>query len=134
MSFVLDASVTASWYLPDEQHVAALAVRQKFASERAYVPQHWWFEIRNTLLMAERRGRTTGELTRAALANLARLPVIETLRPDDHAVFALARRHALTFYDATYLELARRERVALATLDDRLADAAGREGVQVLPD
>jgi predicted nucleic acid-binding protein len=52
--------------------------------------------------------------------------------PADDAVFAIARRHRLTFYDAAYLELAKRERIALATLDDALAVAAAAEGVELI--
>ena len=44
----------------------------------------------------------------------------------------LARRHRLTVYDAAYLELAVRERLDLATLDENLAEAARREGVAVI--
>ena len=52
--------------------------------------------------------------------------------PKAEAVFALARRHGLTFYDAAYLELAMRERIALATLDQALARAAIAEGVPLI--
>ena len=40
----------------------------------------------------------------------------------------------LTVYDATYLELALRRRVPLATLEQALAEAAKVEGIKVLPD
>lgn len=43
----------------------------------------------------------------------------------------LARRHRLTLYDATYLELAARRRLPLATFDAVLARAATAEGVAV---
>lgn len=43
----------------------------------------------------------------------------------------LARRHQLTSYDACYLELAMREGAPLATLDQRLKQAADSEGVRV---
>ncbi len=42
---------------------------------------------------------------------------------------ALARRHNLTVYDASYLETAIRRQAALATLDSDLAVAASREGL-----
>jgi predicted nucleic acid-binding protein len=45
---------------------------------------------------------------------------------------ALARRHRLTVYDAAYLELALREVVPLATLDQALAAAAQAEGVSLV--
>ena len=41
----------------------------------------------------------------------------------------LARARKLTVYDAAYLELARRERLPLATLDGALEKAAVAEGV-----
>ena len=47
-------------------------------------------------------------------------------------MFALATRYRLTFYDAAYLELAQRERIALATLDRPLARAAAAEGVPLI--
>lgn len=45
---------------------------------------------------------------------------------------ALADRHRLTIYDATYLELAIRRGLPLATLDQELRVAAEREGVPLL--
>jgi predicted nucleic acid-binding protein len=45
---------------------------------------------------------------------------------------ALARRYRLTFYDAAYLELAQREGMPLATLDQELAIAARAEGVTLI--
>jgi predicted nucleic acid-binding protein len=47
-------------------------------------------------------------------------------------VLALGRSQNLTVYDASYFELARRERLPLATLDERLREAARRVGVAVL--
>jgi predicted nucleic acid-binding protein len=41
----------------------------------------------------------------------------------------LARTHHLSAYDAAYLELAIREGLPLATLDDDLRRAAARAGV-----
>ena len=46
----------------------------------------------------------------------------------------LARRHSLTFYDAAYLELAKREGLPLATLDRDLEKAAIAEGVALFGD
>lgn len=47
-------------------------------------------------------------------------------------VSALASRHRLTTYDATYLELAIRLALPLATLDRRMRAAASAEGVPLL--
>jgi predicted nucleic acid-binding protein len=45
----------------------------------------------------------------------------------------LSDHFALTAYDASYLELAIRRQLALATLDRQLADAARASGIEVLP-
>ena len=44
---------------------------------------------------------------------------------------AAAGRYGLTAYDAAYVELAFREGLTLATLDDRMRDAAAKAGVAV---
>ena len=56
---------------------------------------------------------------------------LDTL-PSDDTLFSLAKRHRLTFYDAAYLELAQREGIALATLDQALSRAATAEGVPLI--
>ena len=96
------------------------------------VPLHWWFEVRNAMLTAERRGRISERLTSIALSRLSRLPITTASRPDEADVFALARKHCLTFSDAVYLELAQQRNMPLATLDDHLAAAANIEGVGVI--
>ena len=75
-------------------------------------------EITNVLGMAERRGRLTPDSVVGALA-LAEVG----------GVLDLMRRHRLTAYDATYLELAIRLRLPLATKDRELLVAAPLVGV-----
>jgi predicted nucleic acid-binding protein len=130
--YVLDASVAASWCFHDETDSRADAALGRLGNDRALVPIHWWFEIRNVLLVGERRKRTSEQYTRWFLARLERLPIDLAPLPEPHAVFDLGRRHGLTFSDAAYLELARRESLALATLDGELAAAARSEGVSLL--
>ena len=132
MPLVLDASVAASWFFEDENHPASSRTWTLLRSDDALVPAHWWFEVRNTLLVGERRGRSTAQRTDFAIDRLARMTIAHAAYPADADVFALARKHQLTFYDAAYLELAAREGLALATLDKRLAEAARREGVALV--
>ena len=47
-------------------------------------------------------------------------------------ILDLAREQELSSYDASYLELAIREGLPLATLDGRLKDAAARVGVPLV--
>jgi predicted nucleic acid-binding protein len=132
MPVVVDASVTISWYLADEAAATTQTVLGILAEVEGIVPALWWFEIRNALLMNERRGRLDATQIAAILAHLAKLPIVLDRDPTGDAVFALARRYRLTFYDAAYLELALRRDAPLATLDRRLAAAARAAAVRLL--
>jgi hypothetical protein len=57
MPFVLDASVAACWAFEDEDHPTATLALGPIRSDQARVPSLWWFEVRNTLIINERRGR-----------------------------------------------------------------------------
>ncbi len=124
MPFVIDASIAACWAFKDEDHPIATLALERIRSDEARAPSLWWFEVRNTLIMSERRSRLTEADTAAFLRGLARLGVTVDRLPDEAAVLTLARRHRLTVYDAAYLELAQRENIPLATLDNALAHAA----------
>jgi predicted nucleic acid-binding protein len=132
MPFVLDASVAACWAFDDEDHPRAALALDRIRSDPALVPSLWWFEVRNTLLVNERRGRLTESDTTAFLRALARLTVTIDRVPGEESVLSLARRHRLTVYDAAYLELAQREGVPLATLDGMLERAAQAEDLLLL--
>lgn len=124
MPFVLDASVAACWLMPDEVHPLAARTGERLIDDHAVVPRIWWFEIRNLLVVNERRGRLDIDKSSRALGILRRLPIEFDHGTDEEALLGIARRHRLSVYDAAYLELARRERFPLATLDRALASAA----------
>lgn len=129
MAFVIDASVAAAWLFADEVSAIADAAYHRLKTEDAIAPSLWWFEMRNLLLVNERRGRTDAAQTGRALALLGALPIRRLGETEDDQLLSLARRHGLTAYDAAYLELALRERAVLATLDKALARSAAAEGV-----
>jgi len=132
MSFVLDASVAVAWAFAGEAHPVASAALALIGSEEGRVPSLWWFEVRNVLIINERRGRLCETDTAQFLRNLARLPIIVDRTPEEVSVRALARRHGLTVYDASYLELAQRSAAPLATLDVTLAQAAQRDNISLI--
>ena len=132
MAYVLDASVTACWAFQDEDHPDADLAFQRINAEEAVVPCLWWFEVRNILVVNERRRRIGESDTAAFLSNLSRLRVRIDRLPDEAAVLRLARTHRLSVYDAAYLELAQRESLPLATLDASLRTAAVAERVPLL--
>jgi predicted nucleic acid-binding protein len=132
MPFVLDSSVSATWCFPDEEHETAEAAFDRLDGDEAVVPALWWFEIRNILVVSERRGRIDAAGTASFLANLERLSIRIDHDPDSGTVLALARKHNLTGYDAAYLELALRRGLPLASLDRPLVAAARADGVPLL--
>jgi predicted nucleic acid-binding protein len=132
MPLVIDASLVAAWHFPDERSALGDSIMARLESDSARMPALWWFEVRNVLLIGERRGRTMREHSERFLDFLRGLPIEIAPLPKELAVLSLARRHQLSFYDAAYLELAQRERIALATLDRALARAAVTEGVELI--
>jgi len=132
MAFVLDASTTACWAFEDEVHPDADEALLRMRDEEAVVPSLWWFEIRNILVVNERRRRIAESDATVFLSNLSRLRIRVDRTPDENAVLRLARTHRLSVYDAAYLELARREGLRVATLDADLRLAAAAEGVKLV--
>jgi predicted nucleic acid-binding protein len=132
MPFVIDASIAACWAFEDEDHPVAALALERIRSDEALVPSLWWFEVRNTLIVNERRGRLTEADVTVFLRGLARLGVTIDRTPDEAAILTLARRHRLTVYEASYLELAQREGVLLATLDTDLVNAARGERLPLI--
>jgi predicted nucleic acid-binding protein len=95
-------------------------------------PLQFWFEVRNVVLLGLRRNRLTPDGMVSALARIDSATVAFDPLPESARIVMLARRRRLSFYDAAYLELAQREAVALATLDQALARAAVAEGVPLI--
>jgi predicted nucleic acid-binding protein len=117
--------------MQDESDPRADAAQARALTDQPIVPAIWWYEIRNILVLNERRGRiaiadseqfieSTGSLPRTAFPEHSR----ETLR--------LARNYRLSVYDAAYLALAKAEGIPLATLDRGLEAAATAEGVEIV--
>jgi len=136
-SFVLDASVALRWFLDRAVPPYAARVRQLLlAGSRAVVPALWNLEMANALAVAERRSVLASDDVDRAAASIEQL-VLQALDVDAAAVsvrnsLATARAFNLSSYDAVYLDLARREKLPLATLDDHLRAATTRAGVALL--
>lgn len=132
MAFILDASVTASWGLADEVSPLADKTRLLLNNEDALVPQIWWYEVRNLMLVNERRQRLTEKDTANFLQDLSLLPIQIVKGENEDAIFVLARLDRLSFYGAAYLALAQREHLPIATLDKALRSAATAAEVPLL--
>jgi predicted nucleic acid-binding protein len=134
--FVLDASVALSWVFEDEYSSYSQFVAEVMDEGHAIVPVVWPLEVANAVLISVRRGR----LLESAAPSL--IGALDRLRIDiDHgiALESLAQTtltmglvHRVSAYDASYLELSLRRGLPLATLDQRLAEAAGAAGIRIL--
>jgi predicted nucleic acid-binding protein len=132
MALVVDASLAAAWFLPDEHNDAADLVMGELAKNPGRAPSLFWFETRNLFLVAERRGRLKPGEAATTMAQLRAFPILDEGTGNDRLTLALAERHGLSGYDASYLALAVSEGLPLGTLDRRLASAARAQGVDVL--
>jgi predicted nucleic acid-binding protein len=135
-AFVLDASITLGWTLDRPVPVrAALARRLITAGAIPVVPTLWRHEVSNAVVMSERRGRLTAGQVRTLTADLEEFSAgveVEPLNAGISVLIETARRTNLTVYDAAYLELAARRRLPLATLDDKLREAARQAGLELI--
>jgi predicted nucleic acid-binding protein len=135
-SFVVDASVGFAWVYPGQatpetdQLLNAVA-----AGAMVIVPALWYLEMANVLLIAQRRLRLTSVQRRVALEKLTAMQFTVDEEGARHAfgkTSELAEKYGLTIYDATYLELALRRSLPLATRDEALKTAAKQCGVKAL--
>ncbi len=130
MAFVLDASVTMAWCFEDEVTPYSEEVLDSLSETTAIVPTLWWLEVANVLLVGERRQRLTQAQSARFTELLTALPIETAQEQDAFApLLALGREHKLSAYDASYLSLASRLGLPLATSDDKLREAARRIGV-----
>jgi predicted nucleic acid-binding protein len=134
--FVLDASVAVAWCFEDEATKFTESVLDLLsAGAEALVPAIWPVEVANALLNAERRKRILLAQVTALLQRIAGLPIavlaIDAPRAFEH-ILPVARQQSLSGNDAAYLELALRQGLPLATLDEQLRRAAKTTGVVLL--
>lgn len=136
MSVVIDSSVTLAWFFEDERSDETENVLDQVATAGAIVPSLWRLEIANGFQSALRRKRITVAFRDASLANLRAFPIVVDTETDRHAwgsTLALSERFGLTSYDASYLELAQRLRLPLASLDRELRTACRALRVSLKP-
>lgn len=136
MSFVLDNSVTMRWFFGDgkpKELAYAVNVLDAMKQQNALVPVTWGLEVSNVIARAEAKGLVTEARSEQFLEMLDNVDI-----DVDNATFAhalsdtlhLARRYKLSAYNASYLELALRLGLPLATLDEDLQKVARKTGVK----
>ena len=136
MSFVLDNSVTMRWFFGDgkpQELAYADKILDAMKKTSAHVPATWGLEVANVISRAETKGLVTEARSGAFLEMLEGVDIEVDAATSAHALsgtLQLARRYKLSAYDASYLELALRLGMPLATLDEDLQKAAKKAGVK----
>ena len=129
-----------SWLLADakptdKRYAASVLASLAENDTTAGVPVTWGLEIANVVARAEAKGLVTEAQSEAFLEMLAGVRISPDSATFTRALvetLSLARRYRLSSYDASYLELALRLGLPLATLDSDLLKAARKAGVRRL--
>ena len=136
-SFVLDANVVISFLLHERSAYADRVFQKHLAlGATAHVPSLWHLEIRNALFLKERAKKLMAGEANLALSSLAGLKILTDAHTTASSTLMHLERmmlhHGLTSYDATYLELAYRLDVPIATEDKEIISAAKSLRVSIL--
>ena len=133
--FVIDNSVVMTWCFKDEKNKYTDAILDTLEFSTAFVPSIWPLEVGNVLLVAERKKRLSKADSTRFITLLAELPIVIEPEPPDRMmrnILTLAREQQISTYDASYLDLAMRKGIPIATLDKSLRKAAKRSKVSIL--
>lgn len=133
--FVVDNSVVMAWCFQDETNRYADAILGYLEDGVAYVPAIWPLEVCNVLLVAERSKRLSQADSAHFVSLLFELPIIVEQESPERMlsdILAVAREYKLSSYDASYLDLAMRRGLPLATMDKNLIAAAKKSSVSIL--
>lgn len=133
-SFVIDNSVVMSWCFKDESNKYADAVLERLCEATAFVPSIWPLEVINVLLVAERKKRLSEADSVRFTTLLSQLPITVEHEHSGRIMtdlLSLSRANNLSSYDASYLNLAMKKGLPIATLDIRLRDAAKTANVPI---
>jgi hypothetical protein len=72
---VLDCSIVMAWYFVDESDAYADQVARQLPDRIAFVPMNWPLEVANTLIVGERRKRSTQAQAARMIAYLSAMPI-----------------------------------------------------------
>ena len=133
--FVLDASVSVCWCFENQATAYSERIFELMAEgSEARVPFLWPAEMASVLVLAERNKRIAPARVAAQIEAIGQWSIqvdAEGINRSFQQILTLAREYQLTTYDAAYLELAMRDALPLATLDQRLRRAARAVGVSL---
>ena len=137
-AFVMDASVTAAWLLPDQasSHTQRLYARIRRHEVDPQAPNVWQWECGNLIASGVNNGRiphSSVEGLWGVLEAIRHRVELHDLAPAQHkAVLDVALDTGLPVYDAAYLWLAQSLKLPLASFDPAQVAAAQKRGITLL--
>jgi predicted nucleic acid-binding protein len=138
---VLDASIAGGWIFPAQSTDYKKRVLDAVNEASALVPALWHTEVANMLVKRRVVAKLSLEVMQPLMVYFDHLPVVTEELDNSTASRAknwkiskqveLAFKYELTSYDATYLALAMRSNLPLASADEALIQAAHKSGVAI---
>lgn len=135
MRVVIDASAALAWCYVDERTPESTKLLEYVNTNGAVVPQLWHLEVCNALIIGEIRKRITYAEMIGQLEHFRQLHIDvdnSTASLAWNSILSIARQEKLTTYDASYVELAVRLNLALASRDKAMLNAAKKLGVDII--
>jgi len=134
---ILDASVVLKWYLSDEKlssSALSLLDRHVFGELEILAPSLLEYEVINGLMIAQKRGRIKETIILEAVEGFINLGI----KYHSPALFyptalQFTQKYDISFYDASYLGLAHKEKAFLITADSRLLKACQKDFKWIRP-
>jgi len=121
---VVDCSVSAGWYLPDEFSDMGQNLLHRIMEDRdsLILPELWWYENLNVLRTAVVRKRITPAGARKALLTLGKVPCQSYPAAKGKGIQMLdtALDNDISAYDAAYVLTAMHNQALLVTADRQL--------------
>lgn len=131
MAFVADNSVVLAWFVSSQSTAYSDRLLRRVAREPIHVPVVWALEFANALRQLERRRKLKPDASAEILDAVDALRLqSDSAPPGQRRLLDLARQYDLSVYDASYLELAIRLALPLASQDGALAAAATKAGLR----
>ncbi len=124
-SFVVDNSVAMAWVYPKQATEYTERLLELSNGGTLYTSFVWPAEFANAASVMVNRGMLSDELGNEMLVMAANFAFMVDRAPiDASTLYQISRRFQLSAYDASYLELAIRLNMQLATRDVQLRKAA----------
>lgn len=132
MPLIIDASVAIAWFARNQATAYTDRVRWQARGERLHVPGLWPLEFTNALRQLERRRLLSERQVNTIIDLIEPLDiVVHKEAPAPRRLLAIARKHDLTTYDASYVDLALTLRYPVACRDGVLKDALRAAGLKL---